>query len=233
MTRPRIASGATTCTSVERMTTLSMSAAPRIGKRRERQHEVARQAEDERRRAIDRHRDHHAAPDMALRRAPRQHQAGHERAQRRRAAQQAEPGRADAQDVAREDRHQRGGAAEKYAEEVQRDGAAHCLGAPDEAYAAEDARATTAARRPRGAAPAGRWRAASAPPCSSAAHRNGTAGPSEIEESAQRRPQDHRRLRGERVLRRAPRERAVPPPAPAATTASPAGRRRGPRHRRR
>ena len=70
----------------------------------------------------------------------REHEGGAERADRGRRPQNAEPGGADLEDVAREHGEQRDRAAEQHGEQVERDRPEQHRRPTDEAHAAEDAR---------------------------------------------------------------------------------------------
>ena len=122
-TRPRMASGVSSCTRVWRMNTLTMSAAP----------STTRQASDTVR-LVDSPKPMVARPNTAtawnmrrpvwrVQRPVGQEQGHADRTQRRHAAQQAEAPGAHAEDVAGVDRQQGGGAAEQHREQVERDGA--------------------------------------------------------------------------------------------------------------
>ncbi len=87
---------------------------------------------------------------------------------------------------------------------------------------------TSGSRAPlRAARAAGSARRRARRPAAPPRRANGTARPDQIEQPAERRAEDHRRLRGERVGARRRAETRAPAPASAATTASPAARRRG------
>ena len=137
LTRPRIASGVSSWIIVWRTTTLTMSAAPVT-------HSAASDSANE----VDRPKTSVARPNTAIAaeqlgagvardRPARQHDRHRQRAQRRRAAQQAQAPGADVQDVLGEDRQQRHRAAEQHREQVERDRAQHHLVLPHVAHAGE------------------------------------------------------------------------------------------------
>ena len=74
-----------------------------------------------------------------------------QRADGRRGAQQAEPLRADVEDLVGEDRQQRGGAAEQHREQIERDDAEHDRIAPDVGNAGEERREADGRARRRAA----------------------------------------------------------------------------------
>ena len=118
-TRPRIASGVSTCTSVPRSTTLMLSQAPSRTSRPERQPQVRRQAEGDRHDAVAGDRGQQRASRALPRRPVRLHEGRRDRAERRRGQQPAQLARADVQDVLGVDRHQRGRPAEQHREGVE------------------------------------------------------------------------------------------------------------------
>ena len=132
LTRPRISSGVRSCTSETRMTTLTTSAAPRT-----------ESATSERTKLVERPKTTVAAPKTMtarkrvrpippLERIARQEDRRQQGAHGRRRAQEPEPGGARAQDVARVDGQERGGAAQQDGEQVERHRAEQHRPVPDE-----------------------------------------------------------------------------------------------------
>ena len=89
-TRPRISSGVRSCTSEKRITTLTVSAAPRTASASNRQPHPVRQREHHRRCAEDDHRLEHAHAHAAVDGVARQNHGHQQRADRGRGAQHAE-----------------------------------------------------------------------------------------------------------------------------------------------
>ena len=138
LTRPRISSGVSSCTSELRTTTLTVSDAPSDEQRDDGKRDVGREREDDGRDAEHGDGGEHLAPDIAAQRAAREHDRHGERADRRGRAQQAEAPGTGMQDVAGEDRQQRRGAAEQHREQIERDRAEHHRPAADEGDAGKD-----------------------------------------------------------------------------------------------
>ena len=137
-TRPRSASGVASATIVARMFMLIMSAKPLTASAAS---ESANERESPKTTML--------APKTptttsSVRPASRcsgrrdQHDPGDERADRRRAPQHSEPDRPDLEDVAREERQQRNGAAEEHGDEVERDRAQQDRRAAHEPEAGEE-----------------------------------------------------------------------------------------------
>ena len=137
LTRPRIASGVSSCTSMLRTNTLTMSPAPAMAS-----------ATSESQKLVDRpkvivHTPKSATPPNIQRaRVPldgphAEPERDDGRADAGRGAHQAEPDGVDVQDLVRIHRQQRDHAAEQHREQVQRDGAEHGFLVPHEHEAAE------------------------------------------------------------------------------------------------
>ncbi len=121
LTRPRISSGVRSCTSELRTTTLTVSDAPMTQQRDDGQRDVGREREDDRcatpktATAAD-----HLGPDILPQRPAASTMRHGERTDGRWGAQQAKPPGAGMQDIARQHRQQRRGAAQQYREEIER-----------------------------------------------------------------------------------------------------------------
>ena len=132
-TRPRISSGVSVCISVPRTTTLTLSSAPVTRQHDERQPEIARKAEYDRRRPEAGHRQQQRPPRPAQRRPVRQPHRHDDGAEGRRGPQPAESHGADVEDVLGVDRQQGRRPAQQHREQVERDGGQQQLRPPDEA----------------------------------------------------------------------------------------------------
>ena len=136
-TRPRSSSGVTSGRIVERRTTLTMSNAAAEREREHREPHRAREPEDDHADAEAGDDDEERRPGVAPNRVAGDRERREERADRRRRAQEPETGRPDLEDVLREDRQQRDGAAEEHGEEIERDRAEEDVRPTDEANAGE------------------------------------------------------------------------------------------------
>ena len=114
-------SGVIICSSVRRMTTLTLSKTPVTKRHEQRQRELAREPEADRGEAEAGHSDEQRPARPLPRRQPRRDQRHRQRADGRCGPQPAEAGGPDVEDVLREDRQQGDGAAEQDREEVERD----------------------------------------------------------------------------------------------------------------
>ena len=144
LTRAAEASGVASAVIIERMFMLIMSAKPPTARGQERERERAREPEDDHAGPEDGDDDQELAPRHPAQRPARQRDPGQQRADRRSAAQEAEPHGADVEDVAREHRQQRHGAAE-HGDEVERDRAEQHRRPPHEAEPGEQGRQPGAA----------------------------------------------------------------------------------------
>ena len=137
VTRPRSSSGVTSGRIVERRTTLTVSNAAPSASASIDSHIVLREAEGDHAGAEPRddHEEHRAG--TTLDRVAGDHERAQQRADRGSGAEEAEPGRADLEDVLREDRKERDCAAEEHREQVERDRAQKHVRAPDQANARE------------------------------------------------------------------------------------------------
>ena len=136
VTRPRMASGVASGTTVLRTKTLTRSAAPRMASAASDRAKFCRQREDDGGEAEDGDREIQRAAHAALQREIGEHDRHDDGADRRRRAQDTEADGADLQDVLGEDGKQRGDAAQQHGEQIQADGAEQQRLAPDQ----EDAR---------------------------------------------------------------------------------------------
>jgi hypothetical protein len=179
------------------------------GQRENREPERTRDREHDDRQAEHDDRLKHPQPGLAVDRAASEHGRHQQRADRGRAAQHAQPPRSGLEDVAREDRQQRGRAAEQHGEEIERNRAQDRRMRADE----RDAREQRAQRRrlqrdgrtvqPDRAVEERRQQPARG-------HRRvGHAGRDRVAEAAQRRPADRRDLEGAGGERRRALQRAI------------------------
>ena len=138
-TRPRMWSGVASCRIVERSTTDTPSNMPDSSSSSADSQKLRRQAKPMMHRPKPATANSSSRPALLCRRMPRQPQAHHHRAQRRRRAQDAQAFRAVVQDFVDECRQQRDRAAEQHREHVQRQRAEQDLVAEHEAQAFADA----------------------------------------------------------------------------------------------
>ena len=136
-TRPRTSSGRH-----ERQDRRAEDDAHHVERAPERQREHrephrAREPEDDHAGAEARYDEEQRRPGAPSDRVAGDDERRDERADRRRRAEEPEPGRADLEDVLREDRQQRDRAAEEHGEEVERDRAEQDVRSPDETNAGE------------------------------------------------------------------------------------------------
>ena len=187
-----------------------------------------RQREDDDGGAIDRHRAEHDPPDPSARRPVGQDHGGDQRADAGRRAQQAEAPRAGMEHVAREHRQQRVDAAENDREQIERDDAEDDRVVPDVAEAGEQHGEADRLARGRVALDLHDADQHARREIERAAQRIDQDRAHRVEQSADRRPADHRDLR--RPMRR-PRWRATTATAarsPAAAWSAWSARKRAP-----
>ena len=119
-TRPNRCDGVSTCSSVDRTSTLTLSAIPLTARTIDRDGKASRQSEADDAQRERRHCVEHRSTGALEGRTMRQIYRRHDRARRRRGAQNTESLRPDVQNLIGEHRQQRFGAAEQYGEEVER-----------------------------------------------------------------------------------------------------------------
>ena len=127
LTRPRIASGVSSCTSICAHEHADHVARASNDEHRERQPEAGRQPEGDHADAEHRDAAEHPAPGMPLDRPHAEPERDDRRAHAGRGTQQSEAHAADVQNVVGEHRQQRDDAAEQHGEQIERDRAEHRL----------------------------------------------------------------------------------------------------------